>query len=724
MDRLDFIDTRFGTANHYHFSQGNCLPLTGVPFGMNYLSIETNQNQGAWWFHPDDHSFSGIRLTHQPSPWIGDFATVTFLPVSGPLIKGDIFHNQTSYRPKEARFQPHLLEIFSQRHRVLTRATASTYSFQCDFSFENGKAGLIIHNPGNSFWQVKADGKTVIGCVQNVSDCQDKDLSMFVHLQFNSPILKKVIGKDLTITAFDDTTKTTFTYFQFAADLKHLELNAATSFVSSKQAKLNWQREFPKTFEEGLKQNRKKWNTYLNRIQIEDKNFEKVKIYYHHFYRALLFPQKWYEINESGQPIHYNTTSQKAVIGKYYTNNGFWDTYKSLYPLLSLIAPEVYADILEGLLSAYQDTGYLPKWLSPDERGMMPGTLVDAVIADAAVKGIREDLMPAFLEAMLVTANTQSVLPNYGRQGSQDYQKLGYIPNNYSESVNQTQDYAYSDFCIGQVANSLGKFKLGCQYHTRSLNYRHLVDKETGYLRSKDQHGQWRPDFNPICWGQDYTEGSYYQNGFACYHDFLGYIRLIGGKEAFAKKLEELCNREPVFDVHGYGFDIHEMTELATQDFGQIAISNQPSFHLPYLYHYIGQPQFGQLILKNLLNHAFSDQGYPGDEDNGSMSSWYLLNSLGIYPVTPGTGQYLIGIPAIDQATIRLPNENTIQINCKGNVPQYQFVKEVRLNGAIYNKLYIDHNDLITGCQIDIQLSLVPPLKHYDNSDLPYSLTD
>lgn len=723
MDRLDFIDTRFGTANHYHFSQGNCLPLTGVPFGMHYLSVETSQDRGAWWFHSDDHSFSGIRLTHQPSPWVGDFATVTFLPVSGPLTKGDVFHNQTSYRPKEAAFQPHLLEIFSQRHRILTRATAAAYSFHCAFSFDNGKAGLIIHNPGKSSWQVTADGKTILGCVQNITDCQDKDLAMFVYLQFSSPVLKKLIGEDLNSKSLDDCSKTSFTYLQFADDLKHLELRAAASFISFDQAQLNWQRDFPRSFEKSLEHSRKEWLSYLSRIDIKDKDFDKVKAYYQHFYRALLFPQRWYKITATGQAIHYNTTSQRPVAGKYYTNNGFWDTYKSVYPLLSLIAPEIYADILEGLLSAYQDTGYLPKWLSPDERGLMPGTLVDAVIADGAVKGIRKDLMPELLEAMLATANTDSQGTGYGRKGNQDYQELGYLPNSYQESVNQTQDYAYSDFCIGQVAATLGKIQLSSQYHTRSLNYRHLVDTHTGYLNSKDRQGQWRCDFNPIHWGQDYTEGSYYQNGFAFYHDILGYIRLIGGKAAFAKRLEELCNHEPVFDVHSYSFEIHEMSELAAQDFGQIAISNQPSFHLPYLYHYIGQPQYGQLILKNLLSHAFTDTGYPGDEDNGSMSAWYLLNSFGLYPVTPGTGQYLIGIPTVDQATLYLPNGNTIQISCQGNVPQYQFVKEVKLNQASYSKLYINHDDLIQGCQLAFQLSLVPPLKDYLPEDLPYSLT-
>nr|WP_269205396.1 glycoside hydrolase domain-containing protein [Streptococcus equi] len=267
------------------------MPLTGVPFGMHYLSVETSQDRGAWWFHPDDHSFSGIRLTHQPSPWVGDFATVTFLPVSGPLTKGDVFHNQTSYRPKEAAFRPHLLEIFSQRHRILTRATAAAYSFHCDFSFDNGKAGLIIHNPGKSSWQVTADGKTILGCVQNITDCQDKDLAMFVYLQFSSPVLKKLIGEDLNSKSLDDCSKTSFTYLQFADDLKHLELRAAASFISFDQAQLNWQRDFPRSFEKSLEYSRKEWLSYLSRIDIKDKDFDKVKAYYQHFYRALLFPK-------------------------------------------------------------------------------------------------------------------------------------------------------------------------------------------------------------------------------------------------------------------------------------------------------------------------------------------------------------------------------------------------------------------------------------------------
>lgn len=723
MDRLDFIDTRFGTANQYAFSQGNCLPLTGVPFGMNYLAVESHQDRGAWWFHPDDHTFTGIRLTHQPSPWMGDFATMTLLPVSGPVIKGDVFHNQTSYRPKEARFQPHLIEVFSQRHRILSRATASMYGFHCDFSFENGRAGLIIHNPGNSFWQATADGKTLLGCVQNVSDCHDKDLCMYVHLQFSHPVTHKYIGEQLKHVSLDDKTKTSFTYLQFDETLKHLDVTAATSFISFKQAALNWQREFPQDFETSFVKNRAKWTHFLDRIAVEDRDFDKVKSFYHHFYRALLFPQRWYEKDDKGDSIHYNTLSKKVVNGKCYTNNGFWDTYKSLYPLLSLIAPEVYEDILEGLLSSYKDTGFLPKWLSPDERGMMPGTLVDAVIADAAVKGIGTQLMPALLEAMLDTANKQSDNPKFGRLGADDYQERGYIPNHYHESVNQTQDYAYSDFCIGQVAGTLGKAELKASYHFRSLNYRQLVDKTSGFLRSKDAKGHLRQNFDSLNWGEDYTEGSSYQNSFACYHDILGYIRLIGGNDVFAKRLENLCNQDPQFQVHSYGFEIHEMSELAALDFGQIAISNQPSFHLPYLYHYIGQPYYGQLILKNLLNHAFPNDGYPGDEDNGSMSSWYLLNNLGFYPVTPGTGQYLIGIPNLDKACLCLPNGKHITINCKGNVPQYQFVNHVDYNQQAYHKLYLTHEDLIQGCQLDFQLGLVPPHHHYSSSDLPYSLT-
>lgn len=675
---------------------------------MNYISVQSRCEDSSWWFHPEDHSFVGLRLTHQHSPWIGDFSTFTCVPVSGAITIGDIFHNQWSYRPKEATFQPHHLKLSSPGRGLKLEATASTYAFHYSFSYENGSAGFVIHHPGVSDWQVSSDGKPLHGYVKNQSDCEDKDLRMYVTIHLSHPIVERKVGRALVTCPPNDSREGNFFYFAFEKDIKEVELRGATSSISHKLALINYQIPGKVTFTDALNENRAAWLSYLDRIEITNQDRNKENLSYQHFYRALLFPQKWYELDENSQAIHCNTLTKSVAKGKLYTNNGFWDTSKTLYPFLSIIAPEIYEEVLEGLVSSYQDTGYLPKWLSPDERGMMPGTLADAVIADGASKGLGKKHLPILLEAMLATAKNEKEDKKYGRLASKDYEAFAYIPNTYPESVNQTLDYSYSDFCIGQVAGLLGRKALVAHYHYQSLNYRRLIYSEHSCLRGKDKNGYFATDFQPTKWGGDYTEGSSYQNSWGVYHDFIGLIKTIGGKSIFTKKLEDLCNTQPNFLVDSYDFEIHEMSELAAQVFGQIAISNQPSFHLPYLYYFIGKAAYSQLIIKNLLNHAFTDTAYLGDEDNGSMSSRYLLNTMGLYPITPASGQYLLGIPNLDHISIHLPQEKELIISCQNNYPQHQFVTEVKFYQEKTSKLYINHRDLIKGDQLDLKLGLVP----------------
>ena len=245
------------------------------------------------------------------------------------------------------------------------------------------------------------------------------------------------------------------------------------------------------------------------------------------------------------EPVHYDTTARSVKKGVLYTNNGFWDTYKTVYPLYSIIAPKEYEEMLEGFLNSYRETGFLPKWLSPDERGLMPGTLIDAVIADAAAKGLAQHLLPELLEAMLTAATTQSGQNCYGRQGTLDYIKYGYVPSSYHESVNHTLDYAYSDYCISRVADVLGRSDIAAQYRQSALNYQNIFDAETGFMRAKDQNGQFRPNFNDTSWGLDYAEGSAWQTSFAVFQDFQGLIEAYGSKERFSTKSPNCATKRP-----------------------------------------------------------------------------------------------------------------------------------------------------------------------------------
>lgn len=708
------IDTRHATANQYSFSSGNSLPYTGVPFGMNFFGVQTTDQKGSWWFHPEDRTFQGYRLTHQPSPWMGDFSRMMFTPVSGDLPNVSTFHTQSSYRPNESTFRPTHIRIHQLRYDIRSTMIPSMYGGILTAQYQDDQAGLMLTLPGR-FAIEQTDAHTLSGHVINFSGCEDSDFHFYFTLTFDQPI----VGDALKESGEDGQIVVRF------GNIKEQTMRFGTSFISSEQATLNLTREKDLTAADYLAQSEQEWENYLSRIEVEHQDKSQTDTFYHNFYRMFLFPQTFYEINENNEKIHYDTYSKVVRPGVLYTNNGFWDTYKTVYPMYSLIAKEKYEEMLEGFLNSYNETGFLPKWLSPDERGLMPGTLIDAVIADAAVKGIRSDLMEQFLVAMKKAATIQSEDSNYGRQGTLDYLKYGYVPSNYHESVNHTLDYAYSDFCISQVASTIGDHETAAFYAKQSLNYKNIFDQETGFMRAKDTDGHFRENFLDIRWGRDYAEGSAWQSSFAVYQDFAGLICEYGSQEAFEEKLVELNNQAPRFNVEGYGFEIHEMSEFAAIEFGQMAISNQPSFHLPYLFSYIGKPEMAQPLLKQLMTQAFnaSTNGYPGDEDNGSMAGWYIFNSLGFYPVSPGTGEYVIGMPLVSKATVHLSSGAKLEINASPNYPQQQFLHEVKLNNEKHTPIFFKHEDLIKGALIQYQLGTVPTPRKLTNEDLPFSLS-
>ncbi|OOC63973.1 GH92 family glycosyl hydrolase [Paenibacillus ihbetae] len=727
---LHYIDTRQGSNSRYPYSNGNTLPYTGVPFGMNHFVVQTH-NEGSWFFNPHDRIFQGIRLTHQPSPWMGDFTHFLMTPIADDKIKGSVFTCQSSYRPEEAVFKPHYLRVKQQRYNIMTELVPTCYGAAMRVRYNSKQqAGLVLNVSNKSEFRLDAAERRLTGYVSNFADCHDKDFRMYVAMSFSKDV-------DLSASGYYDAEGAFIPEVSLGGIDQHavirfkdcerevLEVKLATSFISIEQAELNLQREVTGTLDELKDRAAEAWNHYLGKIQVTHSNEEYLRTFYTCLYRMFLFPQKFYELDADLQPVHYDTTAKAVKKGILYTNNGFWDTYKTVYPLYSIIAPKEYEEMLEGFLNSYREAGFLPKWLSPDERGLMPGTLIDAVIADAAAKGIGMHLMPELLQAMLKAATTQSGQNCYGRQGTLDYLQYGYVPSSYHESVNHTLDYAYSDYCISRVADVLGEESTAKQYRQSALNYRNIFDPVTGFMRAKDKNGQFRQEFDDTAWGRDYAEGSAWQNSFAVFQDFEGLIQAYGSKERFFDKITELCNKAPDFDVLGYGFEIHEMSEMAAIDYGQLAISNQPSFHIPYLFNYVGQPASSQVVLKQLMRNLFNSgyDGFPGDEDNGSMSGWYVFSSMGFYPVCPGSNEYVLGIPLFDSVTIELPNGKLMRINTDNNNPQSNFVSKVALGGEEYTKLFITHEDILAGKTLDFRLGLAPSYRSYTPEELPFSLS-
>ena len=688
---LETIDTRFGTASKHAFSRGNTLPYTGVPFGMNYFVPQTSDQEGSWFFDPHLPIFQGVRLTHQPSPWIGDYSWLLLTPITGEISGDTLFHRQSSYAQDKASFQPHYLKIFSLRYQIETQLSPTCYGASIQLRQTQGKNLSLYVHAADDLTLEQVDNRTIDIRQSGLTETNKSPLVMFTVLAFSVEILSiKQEGQDWRI------------------DLAGAEaqVQLATSFISKEQALFN----LPKQDFEETKTNAKaSWENLLGRFDVVETGPVDRTFFDHCLYRLFLFPQTFYEVNEQGENIHKDLASGTINPGLLFTNNGFWDTFRTSFPLFALIIPEYYRQFLEGFLNSYRDTGYLPKWLAPDERGMMPGTLIDGLLADSASKDMAPEFEEEFLKAMIETATKADPKAINGRHGLSQYQELGYLSTDYHESVSHTLDYAYSDFCISTCAEKLGKEELAQTYAHYSKNYQNLFDPETGYMRARDVDGNFRPDFSPYSWGRDYAECSAIQASLGVLHDISGLSQLMGGKEAFSDYLLKACQSNPLFETTGYGYEIHEMSEMATAPFGQLAISNQPSFHIPYLFRYSNYPQYTSLLIKTLRQKAFRSgwDAYPGDEDNGSLSAWYVWSALGLYPTCPGKANYDLGIPLFDHLRVYLAEkEQWLDIRTQQNHEHFHFVQDCQLDGK--EKQTISHQELLNAQTLDFNLSWLP----------------
>lgn len=688
---LETIDTRFGTASKHAFSRGNTLPYTGVPFGMNYFVPQTSDQEGSWFFDPHLPIFQGIRLTHQPSPWIGDYSWLLLTPITGEISGDTLFHRQSSYNLDRAIFNPHFLKIFSERYQIETQLTPTCYGASIQLRQIQGKKLSLYLHAADDLSLEQIDERTVSLGQIGLTETNKSPLVMFTALAFSTDILSiNQVGQDWRIDLAES----------------EAQVQLATSFISKEQAFFN----LPKQdFTETRVDAKKSWEDLLGRFDVVETGPVDRTFFDHCLYRLFLFPQTFYEVSEQGEEIHINLASGTIKPGLLFTNNGFWDTFRTSFPLFALIIPEYYRQFLEGFLNSYRDTGYLPKWPAPDERGMMPGTLIDGLIADSACKNMAPELEEEFLKAMIKTATKADPKAINGRHGLAQYQKLGYLSTDFHESVSHTLDYAYSDFCISTCAAKLGQEELAQTYAHYSKNYQNLFDSETGYMRARDVDGNFRPDFSPYSWGRDYAECSAIQASLGVLHDISGLSQLMGGKEAFSNYLLKACQSLPLFETTGYGYEIHEMSEMATAPFGQLAISNQPSFHIPYLFRYSNYPQYTSLLIKTLRQKAFRAgwDAYPGDEDNGSLSAWYVWSALGLYPTCPGKAIYDLGIPLFDHLRVYLAEKNQwLNIRTQQNHEHFHFVQDCHLDGKEVQ--CIGHQDLLNAQSLDFTLSWVP----------------
>lgn len=738
MNYVDLVDIRMGTNSIPSFSRGNTIPAVSYPFGMASFALETRVQEVPFrlFYHPDDHTTTGVRLTHMASPWIADYAYLTMMPQTGDKVDFTC-ECKSGYRPNELNMKPYELQVDFLRYQVsyhlvptMRGGMAKAVWQQTDVTHR-----MVFHlGKGMSAVQVDAENNKIFGTVSYCVWTEiPKNFRMYFVVQFDRDIdLSKTVagysgGTQLPCGERYEGENLVLNVAFTNSETNELNYTISTSFIDFEQAAVTAGRELAgETIESLIPKAIAAWNEKLGKIEIEAVDNDQMRTFYSCLYRVFLFPRTFYELDAQGNKVHYSPADGNTYSGPMYTDNGFFDTFMTVYPLFSLIMADEYAQMCEGFLNYYKESGWLPRWMSPVAINSMPGTFIDQVFADAVAKGIitNRETIELMFEALNKHATLPGDAPQYGRDGIEEYLKCHYLPSHFRESVNKTENYSYGDFSIAVIARHLGKVDLYNKYMERSLYYQNLFDRKTTFMRAKTADGKMREDWTEFDWGLDYTEGGPWQNSFAVPHDIQGLSHLMGGKDAFVAKLDRLFNTPPHYRVVGYNTEIHEMTEMAAVDFGQCALSNQPSFHIPYLYSMVGVPNKTAYWVRKATKELFRwNLGFPGDEDNGSMAGWYIFSAMGFYPVCPSVPQYIFGSPAVKRCVIHTHKGTDFVINAENNDTDKIYWKDMKLNGETYGKVFLQHSDIMNGGQLDFTMTSNPTVLEYREEDLPYSVS-
>lgn len=645
MKYIDYVNINQGTKSDRRFSRGNTLPLVQMPHGMISFSPQSD-GETPWWYNPEANFCEGIRLTHQPSPWIGDYGTLLITPQSD-VVNDDYKAAYSGIAPNKNILSPGYMRINFLRSKCTLELTPSERSavVRVKFDRKDNRCISLFNIMGSGYFEEK--GGMIFGYTTGFAQGAPVNFKMYFAVRLRSGSFKKLVIKE-------NGKENSVLHCYLSEKNDEAVFDISISYISFAQAAKNIEETCCLNFDNVRAECENAWENYLKKIKINE-NETLMKTFYSCLYRTAVYPHKAYEYIEK-RPYYYNPYSGAVCEGIRFTGGGFWDTYRTVFPLYAIIDKKMYSLLLESCFNEYSCSGWLPRWIGISEIGCMPSTLIDAVIADAAIKNIvSRDLLKKLFEGMEKHSDMRSESKIFAREGIEDYIRLGYVPcDKYSESVNLTLDFAYGDYCIAVTAGVLGYEAKKEKYLKRAGNYKNIFDNESGFMRARKENGEFKEGFDPLSWGGDYTEASAWQTTFSAVHDFDGLAHLMGGEKKLIEKLDALFAHSPDYRVGGYGTEIHEMTEMMTADFGLCAISNQPSFVLPYIYAYFGYEDKASYWVHRICNEAFSDMtdGFPGDEDNGSMAAWFILGVLGIYPICPGKNEYVFTKPIVKYADI------------------------------------------------------------------------
>ncbi|MDB5002744.1 MAG: alpha-mannosidase [Mucilaginibacter sp.] len=731
LNLVNYVNTLQGTNSQFKLTRGNTYPTTALPFAMHTWTPQTGKNGDGWKYQYFLDHIRGFQQAHQCSSWTNDYAVFSLMPMSELVVDEN---------KREAKFS-HANEIGKPNYykvqfdnKITTEISPTERGAHLRFTYPSGKKSFLVLDGYTKLSGVKIYPKEnrITGYVNNGRGFRNGWKSYFA-MQFDQPI--KAYGtwenKKNTINA-DSTSAEGLgkgAYIQFKDGAK-VQVKTASSYISLEQAELTLKNELgpDKTLEQTKANAAAVWNKSLGKIVVEGGTQADRETFYSCFFRASLFSRKFYEIGTDGKPYYFSPYDGTVHPGYMYTDTGFWDTFRAQFPLNSLIQPEMHGRYMQALIDAYKQCGWLPSWSFPSEAGSMVGNHAISLLADAWAKGIHTFDPNEALSAYMHEASTKGPWgPANGREGWKEYYELGYVPYpTYRESTAKTLEYAYDDWCGYQLAKMTGNKTYMDIFARQMYNYKNVYNPATHFMQGKGPDGEWTKNFDPIEWGGPFTEGNSWHYTWSVFQDTQGLINLMGGSNNFNAKLDSVFSEPNKVKVGTYRGMIHEMTEMVAANMGQYAHGNQPIQHMIYLYDYAGEPWKSQFHARDAMYKLYNatENGYPGDEDQGQTSSWYVLSALGIYSVTPGTGEYALGSPMFKKITLNLENGKKFIIDAPANDKDHVYIQSATLNGSTYTKNFITHADLTNGGVLKLEMSDKPNEQRGTGAaDKPFSLT-
>ena len=732
---VDYVSTLVGTESKIELSTGNTYPAVAMPWGMNFWMPQTGKMGNGWAYVYSADKIRGFKQTHQPSPWINDYGQFSILPITGKA-EFDQDKRASWFSHKAEIATPYYYRVYLADYDIVAELAPTERACAMRFTYpENDKSFVVVDAfDKGSYVKILPEKQMIVGYTTKNSGGVPDNFKNYFVVKFDKPFTYKAAVADGTVG--EGNTEATCNHagaiigFQTKRG-EVVNVQVASSFISEEQALRNLGELKDGCFDRIKAEGRKTWNNVLGKIEIEDQNIDHKRTFYSCLYRSVLFPRSFFEYDAQGKAVHYSPYNGKVLPGYMFTDTGFWDTFRCLFPLLNVMYPSMNTKMQEGLVNAYKESGFLPEWASPGHRGCMVGNNSASIVADAYLKGLRgydaEELWKAVVHG---ANNVHPTVSSTGRLGHEYYNTLGYVPYDVkiNENVARTLEYAYDDWCIYKFGKALGKSEKELKpFLARAYNYKNVFDPETKLMRGRNKDGKFQTPFSPLKWGDAFTEGNSWHYTWSVFHDPQGLINLMGGKQNFNQMLDSVFNVPPLFDDSYYGGVIHEIREMQIMNMGNYAHGNQPIQHMIYLYGYSGQPWKTQYWIREVMDKLYTahPDGYCGDEDNGQTSAWYVFSAMGFYPVCPGSNQYVLGVPYFDKLTLHLENGKSLTVTAKGNSDDTRYVNAMTLNGETYNHNYLTHDAVMNGGNIVFDMSTTPNTQRGTLAeDVPYSLSN